>query len=677
AEEQGIGVDPETGLMTDDLVKAHHGSLAREQRIVIEDQLKRGTLRAIVATSSLELGIDMGAVDLVIQVESPGAVSRGLQRIGRAGHSVGQPSKGSIFPKHRSDLIETAVVTRRMLDGEIEHTRYLRNPLDVLAQQIVAHTAITGDVAVSELATLVRRCANFHELADELLGNVLDLLAGRYPSEEFSELRPRIVWDRVNDVIRARDGAQRLAVTSGGTIPDRGLFGVFLPDGTRVGELDEEMVYESRPGETFLLGASTWRIEDISFERVTVTPAPGQPGKMPFWHGDRPGRPLELGRALGAFTREIRALPDDQAQQHLMERYALDAFASNNVVQYLAEQAEATGAVPDDRTIVIERFRDEIGDWRVCLLSPFGTPVHAPWAMAIERRLVDRYDLPVETMWGDDGIVIRLPEAADELDVDVFMIDPDDIDELVVSTLPQTSLFSARFRECAGRALLLPRRRPDRRTPLWQQRQKAADLLAVASKYPTFPILLETSRECLQDVFDVPALREVLGQLQSRQLRLVQVDTKSSSPMASSLLFNWIAQYMYEGDAPLAERRAAALALDRDLLRELLGAEELRELLDPGVLADVELELQCLADGRRARTADELHDVLRKVGDLTSAEVDLRVEGDDGAGWLAQLVEERRAIQIGIGDEVRFAAAEDAARYRDALGCSIPLGLPL
>ncbi|MFP5489738.1 MAG: DEAD/DEAH box helicase, partial [Acidimicrobiia bacterium] len=659
-----------------ELVRAHHGSLAREQRIVIEDQLKRGELRAIVATSSLELGIDMGAVDLVIQIESPGAVSRGLQRIGRAGHSVGQPSKGSIFPKHRGDLIEAAVVTRRMLDGEIEHSRYLRNPLDVLAQQIVAHTAATGDVAVSELAALVRRCANFHELTDELLGNVLDLLAGRYPSEEFSELRPRIVWDRVNDVVRARDGSKRLAVTSGGTIPDRGLFGVFLPDGTRVGELDEEMVYESRPGETFVLGASTWRIEDISFERVTVTPAPGEPGKMPFWHGDRPGRPLELGRAVGSFLREVRALDRDEAIAQLGDRYALDPFAASNVVQYLHEQVEATGALPDDRTIVVERFRDEIGDWRVCVLSPFGTPVHAPWAMAIERRLMDRYDLPVETMWGDDGIVIRLPESADTLEPDVFLIDPSEIDELVVSSLPQTSLFSARFRECAGRALLLPRRRPDRRTPLWQQRQRAADLLAVASKYPTFPILLETSRECLQDVFDVPALRDVLGQLQSRQIRLVQVDTPSASPMASSLLFNWIAQYMYEGDAPLAERRAAALALDRDLLRELLGAEELRELLDPGVLADVELELQCLADGRRARSSDELHDVLRKVGDLTAAEIDLRCDGD-GAAWLAALVAERRAIEIGIGDDVRFAAAEDAAKYRDALGCSLPLGLPM
>jgi ATP-dependent Lhr-like helicase len=664
------------------LVMAHHGSLAREQRVVIEDRLKRGELRAIVATSSLELGIDMGAVDLVIQVESPGAVSRGLQRIGRAGHSVGEPSRGSIFPKHRGDLLEAAVVTRRMVDGEIESTRFLRNPLDVLAQQIVAHVAIVEECSVADVATMVRRCASFAEISDDLLGNVLDLLSGRYPSEEFSELRPRIVWDRINDRLRARDGSKRLAVTSGGTIPDRGLFGVFLPDGTRVGELDEEMVYESRPGETFVLGASTWRIEDITFERVTVSPAPGQPGKMPFWHGDRPGRPLELGRALGAFVREMRELDERGAVERLMGHYALDAFAAGNLRQYLDEQIEATGAVPDDRTVVVERFQDEIGDWRVCILSPFGTPVHAPWAMAIERRLMDQFDIPVETMWGDDGIVIRLPESAMELPIDALLIDPEDIDELVVATLPQTSLFSARFRECAGRALLLPRRRPDRRTPLWQQRQRAADLLAVASKYPTFPILLETSRECLQDVFDVPALREVLGQLRSRTVRVVSVDTAKASPMASSLLFNWIAAYMYEGDAPLAERRAAALALDRDLLRDLLGAEELRELLDPEVLADVELELQCLTDGRRARSADELHDVFRRVGDLTADEIELRCEAEDGSGvspatWLATLVVEKRVIEIAIGGETRYAAAEDAAKYRDAFGCSLPLGLPM
>src|SRR3954452_11131245 len=663
-------------LAGEELVKAHHGSLAREQRIVIEDQLKRGTLRGIVATSSLELGIDMGAVDLVIQVESPGAVSRGMQRVGRAGHSVGEPSRGVLYPKHRGDLLEAAVVAQRMVTGQIETTRFLRNPLDVLAQQIVAHVSTHPECTVGSMAAMVRRCANFAELSDDLLHNVLDLLSGRYPSEEFNELRPRLVWDRTGGTLRAREGSKRLAVTSGGTIPDRGLFGVFLPDGTRVGELDEEMVYESRPGETFVLGASTWRIEDITFERGTVTPAPGEPGKMPFWHGDRPGRPLELGRALGAFQREMRAVDPGTAIQRLVGEYGLDVFAAGNVVSYLDEQAQATGAVPDDRTVILERFRDEIGDWRVCILSPFGTPVHAPWAMAIERRLIDRFDMQIETMWSDDGIVLRLPEAADSVPIEELIIDPDDIDELVVTSVPQTSLFSARFRECAARALLLPRRRPDRRTPLWQQRQRAADLLAVASKYPSFPILLETSRECLKDVFDLPGLREVLGQLRNRSVRVVSVDTAKASPFAQSLLFNWIAAYMYEGDAPLAERRAAALSLDRDLLRDLLGAEELRELLDPGVLADVELELQCVADGRRARSADELHDVLRKVGDLAAADVDLRCEADSSE-WLEDLRQTRRVIEIQLGGESRFAAAEDGARYRDALGCHLPLGLPL
>ncbi len=627
AEERGIGVDPESGHLREELVKAHHGSLAREQRVLVEDQLKRGELRAIVATSSLELGIDMGAVDLVIQVESPGAVSRGLQRIGRAGHQVGEPSKGSIYPKHRGDLLEAAVVVRRMLDGQIESTRYLRNPLDVLAQQIVAHTSARGETAVGDLAALVRRSANFAELSDEQFANTLDLLAGRYPSEEFSELRPRVVWNRVTDTVRARDGSKRLAVTSGGTIPDRGLFGVFLPDGTRVGELDEEMVYESRPGETFVLGASTWRIEDITFQKVTVTPAPGRAREDAVLARRPAGPPARAGPgARRVHPRAARAAGGQGHQRCCARSTRSTRSRRRTCMQYVDEQAEATGVVPDDRTIVIERFRDEIGDWRICVLSPFGTPVHAPWAMAIERRLAEQYDMPVESMWGDDGIVLRLPEAADELPLDAVMIDPEDIEELVVATLPQTALFSSRFRECAGRALLLPRRRPDQRTPLWQQRQKAADLLAVAAKYPTFPILLEASRECLQDVFDVPALREVLGQLRSRAVRVVTVDTTKPSPMAQSLLFNWIAAYMYEGDAPLAERRAAALALDRDLLRDLLGAEELRELLDPGVLADVELDLQRLSDGRRARSADELHDVLRRVGDLTALEVDLRCE---------------------------------------------------
>jgi ATP-dependent Lhr-like helicase len=683
--------DAQTGVghVVDDaeipeLVRAHHGSISRERRLQIEDELKSGRLKGLVATSSLELGIDMGAVDLVIQVESPGSVSSGLQRIGRAGHQVGQPSRGKLFPKHRQDLVEAAVVVKRMHDGLIEITRYPRNPLDVLCQQIVAACAL-DEWTLEDLARMIRRSANFATLTDDVLTACLDLLAGRYPSEEFSELRPRIVWDRTSPdggggTIRGRAGAQRLAVTNPGTIPDRGLFGVFLPDGTRVGELDEEMVYESRAGETFLLGASTWRIEEITFERVIVTPAPGVPGKMPFWHGDGPGRPLELGRAIGAFTREIRdrsAHPDPLRTLH--EEHGLDDRAATNLVAFLDEQAEATGVVPDDRTIVVERFRDEIGDWRVCVLSPFGAQVHAPWAMALQHTLAERWGVAVELIWSDDGIVLRLPESVDELPLDELAIPPEQIEDIVLGQLPNTAMFASRFRECAGRALLLPRRRPDRRQPLWQQRQRAADLLKVAGKYPTFPMLLETTRECVNDVFDLPALKEVLGDIRSRRVRVVAVDTDQASPMAQSLLFGWIAVYMYEGDAPLAERRAAALALDKDLLRELLGSEELRELLDPDVLADLELELQRMVDGRRARDVDECHDLLRVLGPLTVDELDLRSEAPAGSGaktWVDQLVADRRAYPAGIAGEERWAATEDAGRLRDALGVTVPVGLP-
>ena len=646
---------------------------------LIEDELKRGTLKGLVATSSLELGIDMGAVDLVVQVESPGAVSRGLQRVGRAGHQVGAPSVGKFFPKHRSDLVEAAVVVDRMRKGLIESTRYPRNPLDVLAQQIVAACAL-DDWEVDDLLSMMRGAANFAELSDEAFGNVLDLLAGRYPSDEFSELRPRLNWDRVEGVVRGRAGAQRLAVTSGGTIPDRGLYGVFLPDGTRVGELDEEMVYESRTGETFLLGASTWRIEDITHERVVVTPAPGQPGKMPFWHGDGPGRPLELGRAMGSFMREIEALPTAEALARLSDESGLDALAAQNLVQYLDEQREATGVVPSDRTIVVERFRDEIGDWRVCVLSPFGAQVHAPWGMALQHRLAEELGWDVELMWSDDGIVIRLPEAVDHLPIDELLVDPDELDELLVAQLPNSAMFASRFRECAARALLLPRLRPDRRTPLWQQRQKAADLLGVAAKYPSFPILLETTRECLNDVFDVPALRQVLTELRSRKINVVSVDTNAASPMASSLLFGWIAQYMYAGDAPLAERRAAALSLDRELLRDLLGAEELRELLDADVLASVEAELQRIDAKWKARSVDHVEDLLRWLGPLTVDEITERLDIDAaGVGAetiVTELLEDRRIIGVAVGGEHRLAAAEDASRLRDALGVALPPGLP-
>ncbi|HEU4526594.1 MAG TPA: DEAD/DEAH box helicase [Actinomycetota bacterium] len=661
-------------LAGEELVAAHHGSIAREQRLQIEDALKAGTLRGLVATSSLELGIDMGAVDLVVQVESPGSVARGLQRIGRAGHRVDVPSRGKVFPKYRGDLLEATVVVRRMLEGSIEETRYPRNPLDVLAQQVVAMCA-TDEWTVAELGALIRRAANFAELSEDVLRAVLDLLSGRYPSDEFAEFRPRIVWDRRADTLRAREGAGRVAIANAGTIPDRGLFGVFTADGRRVGELDEEMVYESRRGEVFLLGASAWRIQDITFDRVLVDPAPGEPGKMPFWRGDKPGRPLELGRAIGAVTREVAALPERRATTLLRREFGLDELAARNLVRYLEDERDAAGALPDDRTIVVERFRDEVGDWRVCLLSPFGARIHAPWAMAIEERLADRLGIDVQVLWSDDGIVIRLPESEDRIPLEDLRFDPDRIEELVVRRLPSTALFTSVFRQAAARALLLPRRRPGQRTPLWQQRQRGADLLQVALAYPQFPILLEATRECLRDVFDLPGLKEVLGDLQARRVRMVAVDTDRASPFAQSLLFNWIAVYMYEADAPVAERRAAALSLDRDLLRELLGAEDLRELIDPAALADLELELQALAEERRARNADDLHDLLRRLGDLTAEEAAAR-SAEDPSEWIDRLVDEHRAIRVRIAGEERIAAIEDAGRLRDGLGVAIPQGVP-
>jgi ATP-dependent Lhr-like helicase len=663
-------------LAEEDLVRAHHGSLAREQRQEVEDRLKSGTLRGIVATSSLELGIDMGAVDLVVQVESPGSVASGLQRIGRAGHQVGEPSRGKIFPKHRGDLLEVAVVTQRMLAGLIEETRYPRNPLDVLAQQIVAMCAV-DEWHVADLFATVRRAANFAELSEEILTAVLDLLAGRYPSDEFAELRPRVVWDRATGLVRAREGAARIAITNGGTIPDRGLFGVFLPDGVRVGELDEEMVFESRRGEVFVLGASSWRIEDITRDRVIVSPAPGEPGKMPFWKGDKPGRPLELGRAIGAFTRELHATPRPQAIERLRTEVGLDSWAAENLVRYLQDQADATSAVPDDRTVVVERFRDEIGDWRVCILSPFGSRVHAPWALALEARLQERVGPGGQVLWSDDGIVIRLPEAEDRIPLDDLLFDPEDVEDEVVKVLPGTALFASVFREAAARALLLPRRRPGERTPLWQQRQRAADLLTAAARHPEFPILLETTREIVRDVFDVPALREVMTDLRSRRTKLVAVDTERASPFAQSLLFAWVAVFMYEGDAPLAERRAAALALDRDLLRELLGDEDLRELLDPAAFDELELSLQHLLPGRGARNVDDVHDLLRTLGDLSLDELAARSEPPGAAfDWSEELVGASRAIHVRVAGEERLAAVEDAARLRDALGVSLPIGLP-
>ncbi|BBE21556.1 DEAD/DEAH box helicase [Arthrobacter sp. MN05-02] len=705
------------------LARAHHGSVSKDQRGLIEDDLKSGRLRCVVATSSLELGIDMGAVDLVVQVESPHSVASGLQRVGRAGHQVGEVSQGVLFPKHRGDLVNTTVTVERMLAGHIEPLYIPTNPLDILAQQTVAAAAL-GTIDVEEWFDVVRTSAPFATLPRSAFDATLDLLAGRYPSDEFAELRPRIIWDRVEGTITGRPGAQRLAVTSGGTIPDRGLFGVFLvgsegegtrAGGRRVGELDEEMVYESRVGDVFALGATSWRIEEITHDRVLVSPAFGQPGKLPFWKGDSLGRPVELGRALGAFVREMSGTTPEKAQERC-GKIGLDAWASGNLITYLTEQREATEVVPSDRTLVVERFHDELGDWRVVLHSPFGMPVHAPWALAVGARLEQRYGMDGSAMASDDGIVLRVPLMDDEPPgADLFLFDAEELDGIVTAEVGGSALFASRFRECAARALLLPRQNPSKRTPLWQQRQRSAQLLDVAKKYPTFPIVLETVRECLQDVYDLPALKDIAASLERRELRIVEVTTQQPSPFARSMLFGYVASFLYEGDSPLAERRAAALSLDPTLLNELLGRAELRELLDAQVIADTELELQRLKPDRLARGLEGVADLLRLLGPLTVEEITQRLEapaavvasppvpvdGEDAVVFpagpevegaspaaarasvdqvrqhVAALVRANRALVVNIAGIERVSAVEDAARLRDALGVPLPMGIPL
>jgi ATP-dependent helicase Lhr and Lhr-like helicase len=655
-----------------EIARAHHGSLSHEERTVVEEMLKSGQLPCLVATSSLELGIDMGAVDLVIQVESPKSVSRGLQRVGRAGHSLGEVSRGRIFPKFRADLLECAVVARRMREGAIEETVIPQNPLDVLAQHLVSMAAL-DEWEIDEVERLVTATQPFGELSREQLENVLDMLDGRYPSDRFAELRPRIVWDRTRGTMHGRKGSRQLVVTNAGTIPDRGLYGVHLPDGRRVGELDEEMVYEARPGQTFLLGATTWRIEEITRDRVIVTPAPGLPGAVPFWKGDGIGRPAELGRAIGAFSREaVSREPKDLAKE-----YDLDRRAAENLVAYLREQQAATRVVPSDETIVVERFRDEIGDWRLCVLSPFGGRVHSAWGLALGQKIREELELEADAIWSDDGIVIHLPDADDPPPADLIMVEPDELEDLVVRELSGSALFGARFRENASRSLLIPRAYPGKRTPLWQQRLKSQSLLEVARDFPRFPVILETYRECLRDVLDLPSLRQILTDLGSRKIGLVEVETPTASPFASSLLFDYVATYMYEGDTPNAERRAAALSLDRDLLRELLGQEELRELIDPEALEEVEAQLQHRTEAGRAGDRDALQQVLRNVGDLSVEECADRVqEGYSVDSMLEKLVAERRVALVRIAGEERYIAGEDAGLYRDALGVPPPPGLP-
>ncbi len=678
AERLAAALNEEAG---EEIALAHHGSIARERRTHIEDRLKRGDLPAIVATSSMELGIDMGAVDLVVQIEAPPSVASGLQRIGRANHAVGEVPRGTIFPKFRGDLLACAASTSSMQRGEVEETYYPRNPLDVLAQHIVAITAMES-IAVDELYHLIRRAAPFAELPRASFESVLDMLSGRYPSDEFRELRPRLTWNRAAGTLQARRGAKQIAVANAGTIPDRGLYGVFLEgessrDGRRVGELDEEMVFETHPGDVFLLGASSWRVDRITHDRVLVIPAPGEPGKMPFWHGDRPGRSLEFGRAIGKLARELLGLPAGDAVRLLQTRHGLDEKAAKNLLSYLEEQSEATGELPSEQTIIIERYLDEVGDWRLCVLSPLGAAVHAPWAMAAAARLEEDTGLRVETIWSDDGMVFRLPETGEPPQLSLMVPAPDEVQDLVVRRLASTALFAARFRENAARALLLPRRRPGRRNPLWVQRKRSADLLAVASRYASFPIILETYRECLRDVFDLPGLVDVLKKIAERRIRVVTVDSRLPSPFASTLLFTYLSNFIYEGDAPLAERRAQTLSIDQAQLRELLGEAELRELLDPGVMESLEKTLQRLAEEGRIRDADGLHDLLLAIGDLSEGEIRERSSpATEARTWLRELERARRIFRFRRGRAVRFAAAEDAARYRDALGAALPAGLP-
>lgn len=705
-------------LAEEQIARAHHGSLAAPQRSEIEELLKAGRIRALVATSSLELGIDMGAVDLVIQIEAPPSVASGMQRIGRAGHHVGAVSDGVIFPKFRADLIACAAATRAMHEGLVESTRYLRNPLDVLAQQIVAivaeppqkpRAARPGgkkrnwsklaadaedeDQSIEEenteavvstdcdaLYRLVTGAAGYASLGRAAFDGVLDMLSGRYPSDEFAELRPRITWDRVNNSLTPRQGAKGLAILNGGTIPDRGLYGVFLSGAkerpVRVGELDEEMVFESHAGDTFILGATTWRVDEITHDRVLVSPAPGEPGKMPFWHGDGPGRPIEFGRRIGAMVRELRGMERNAALSRLTREHDLDPRAADNLLRYLVDQEIATTEVPDDRTIVIERCRDELGDWRVCVLTPFGSRIHAPWAMAVSARLQAAGNPDVETLWGDDGFVLRFPDTVQPPDTDILVLDAAEATELVLRQLGSTALFAAKFRESAARALLLPRRRAQGRTPLWQQRKRAYDLLSVASRYASFPMLLEAYRETLRDVFDMPAFLEVLRGIATRTVQIHVADTRTPSPFAASLLFSYAANFIYDGDAPLAERRAQALTIDQDQLRDLMGDADLRELLDAAAMEELEEQLQSLAENYRAKNMDGVHDLLLRVGDLTRAELARRTVGIDLDHVVERLVRARRVLEVQMLGDKRLIAIEDAAKFRDALGVPLPPGVP-
>lgn len=662
-------------LAGEDICKAHHGSVARSLRVSTEEALKRGQLRSLVATSSMELGIDVSSIDLVVQIGSPSSVSQGLQRVGRAGHSLGIRSQGLIIPKFRGDLLEATAIAQGMRLGHIEECTVPENCLDVLAQQIVAMVS-AEDRNVAQLLATIRRAYSFRNLSIEAYYAVLDMLSGRYTESEMPQLRPRITWDRQEDRLMARKGSKMISLINGGTIPDRGLYAVHLGQGgPRIGELDEEMVYEARAGECFLLGASTWRILEITRDQVIVSPAPGESGKMPFWRGEGPGRPASLGQKLGAIARELSALDDHECKTRLIEEYLLSPDAADHLHAYLRTQQQASGVIPSDQCIVVERFCDEVGDWRVCILSPFGSRVHAPWSMAISAKLSEHGIENPQMHWTDDGIALHLPDTGRELDLSLLLPSCEELQELIVSALAGSALFATRFRENAARALLLPKQRPGKRTPLWLQRLKSQQLLDATKSIPGFPIGMETYRECMLDVFDLPALENLLKQIHDTSIAIHSVETTSPSPFARGLVYSFVAAYLYEGDAPSAERKAAVLNLDRALLRDLLGSEDLREFIELEVVELVDEELQFLSEDRLVRNADELHDMLRSLGNLSEHAITER-SSNDPQPWLASLASSGRACLLQLSGPL-WVATENAAAYRDALGVTLPEGIPV
>jgi ATP-dependent Lhr-like helicase len=666
-------------LAGEEIALPYHGSLSRERRFLLEERLKAGELRALVTTSSLELGIDVGSVDLVLQLQSPKRVAAGLQRVGRAGHSLTAVSRGVFVPTFRDDALEQMVIVDAMRSGDVEPTRVVQNALDVLAQIIVACVASDQPEWTSaELFDFVRTAYPYHALSRAAFDETLGMLAGKYPSEINAELDARLSWDRVTDRLTPSRGARMVATISGGTIPDRGLYTVNLADKTRLGELDEEFVHESRVGDAFQLGSSTWRIRAIEHDRVIVVPAPGAPARMPFWHGEFMARAPHLTRRVGALRRQLdeaRTL-DDLAE--IQTRYHADEATTRSLVEYVQSQRASTRHVPDDRRLVLEHFRDEVGSVRMVLHAPFGGRVNAPWGMALGRRMRERLGVEVQVQTTDDGLMLRLPDLGGAPPLDVIRsLGADEAERLVLDEVGQSSLFGARFRMNAARALLLPRGNPRRRMPLWLQRLKSLDLLQAVRDYPSFPILVETYRDVLQDAFDMTTLREVLGGIASGAIGIHVAATEVPSPFAASLQFGFVIDHMYGKDAPRAEQRAALLSLDRALLDELMGGAGADDTTI-AVLNELLARRRGTAAGRQARDADELALLVNRAGDLTRAELEARVA--PAVEWrrgdpLATLLASGRLIETSLptssGREPRYVLIDDAPRYAAAFGAAV------